>query len=46
MRLQFAHLGAVVIGRELLSSATKAANPESIDAMVSELHRLEPPALG
>ncbi len=46
MRLQFAHLGAVVIGRELQSSANKVANPESIDAMLSELHRLEPPALG
>ncbi len=46
MRLQFAHLGAVVIGRELQSTPSKVANPESIDAMLSELHRLEPPALG
>ena len=44
MRLQFAHLGAVVIGRELHSNAQKVANPESIEAMLAELHRLEPPA--
>ena len=45
MRLQFAHLGAVVIGRELQSTPPKAANPESITAMLAELHRLEPPGL-
>jgi NAD(P)H-dependent FMN reductase len=45
MRLQFAHLGAVVIGRELHSTSQKAANPESIAAMLAELHRLEPPRL-
>jgi chromate reductase, NAD(P)H dehydrogenase (quinone) len=46
MRLQLAHLGAVVIGRELLSTPQKPANPDSIDAMLAELHRLEAPALG
>ncbi|MCP9772243.1 NAD(P)H-dependent oxidoreductase [Synechococcus sp. Tobar12-5m-g] len=46
MRLQFSHLGAVVIGRELHSTPQKAANPESITAMLAELHRLEPPPLG
>lgn len=40
MRIQFAHLGCHVLGRELLSSPQKAANPESITAMVAELHRL------
>ncbi len=40
MRLQFAHLGCHVLGRELLSSPQKSANPESITAMLRELHRL------
>jgi NAD(P)H-dependent FMN reductase len=40
MRVQFAHLGCHVLGRELLSSSHKPANPESIAAMVEELHRL------
>jgi NAD(P)H-dependent FMN reductase len=46
MRLQFSHLGAVVIGRDLQSTPQKTANPESITAMLAELHRLEPPPLG
>jgi NAD(P)H-dependent FMN reductase len=46
MRLQFAHLGALVIGRELLSAPHKPANPDSIDAMLAELHRHQPPRLG
>ncbi|MCT0200815.1 NAD(P)H-dependent oxidoreductase [Synechococcus sp. CS-1325] len=45
MRLQFSHLGAVVIGRELHSNSQKGANPESIAAMLAELHRLEAPPL-
>lgn len=44
LRLQFAHLGCHVLGRELLSSPQKSANPESITAMLRELHRL--PAAG
>jgi chromate reductase len=46
MRLQFAHLGALVIGRELLSSPHKPANPDSIEAMLAELHRHQAPRLG
>lgn len=42
MRLQFAHLGCSVLGRELLSSSQKPANPASITAMVAELQRLAP----
>jgi hypothetical protein len=42
MRLQFAHLGCSVLGRELLSTGQKPANPASISAMVAELHRLAP----
>ncbi|MCP9850175.1 NADPH-dependent FMN reductase [Cyanobium sp. Morenito 9A2] len=45
MRQQFAHLGALVIGRELLSTPQKAANPESIDAMLAELHRIPAPSV-
>jgi NAD(P)H-dependent FMN reductase len=45
MRIQFAHLGCHVIGRELLCSPHKSANPDSIAAMLSELHRL-PAAVG
>ena len=45
MRLQFAHLGAVVIGRELQSTPQRGANPDSIRAMLAELHRLEAPPL-
>jgi len=44
LRLQFGHLGCHVLGRELLCSAQKSANPDSIDALLNELHRL--PAAG
>ncbi len=40
MRLQFSHLGCSVLGRELLSSPQKQANPDSILAMLEALHRL------
>lgn len=40
MRTQFGHLGATVIGRELLSGKNKEANPESIDAMLDTLNQL------
>jgi NAD(P)H-dependent FMN reductase len=43
MRLQFAHLGCTVLGRELQSNSQKPANPESITAMLRELHRLPTP---
>lgn len=40
MRMQFSHLGATVIGRELLTTKTKEANPDSIDAMLGMLQKL------
>jgi chromate reductase, NAD(P)H dehydrogenase (quinone) len=40
MRLQMAYLGANVIGRQLMVNHSKPANPDSIQAMVSELRRL------
>ena len=42
MRLQFGHLGATVIGREVLSSKNKEANPDSIDAMLETLKQMLP----
>ena len=38
--MQFSHLGATVIGRELLTTKTKEANPDSIDAMLDMLQKL------
>ena len=40
MRMQFSHLGATVIGRELLSGKNREANPDSIDAMLDTLQEL------
>ena len=40
MRTQFAHLGSIVLGRELASSDWKEANPDSINAMLSTLQQL------
>ena len=40
MRTQFAHLGCIVLGRELASSDWKEANPDSIDAMLDSLNKL------
>jgi NAD(P)H-dependent FMN reductase len=45
LRIQFAHLGCHVLGRELLCSPHKRANPDSIAAMLAELQRL-PAAAG
>lgn len=42
MRQQLAHLGCNVLGREVLANAQKAANPESIAAVVAQLSALEP----
>jgi chromate reductase len=42
MRQQLSHLGCTVVGREVLSSAHKAANPDAISALVSQLAELEP----
>lgn len=41
MRQQLAHLGCLVLGRELMSSPEKPANLETITALVSQLHQLE-----
>lgn len=40
MRMQFSHLGATVIGRELLTTKSKEANPESIDSMLGLLQKM------
>lgn len=40
MRTQFAHLGSMVLGRELASSDWKEAKPESIAAMLTALQNL------
>lgn len=37
MRQQLAHLGCLVLGRELLSNAEKPANPETITLLVKQL---------
>ena len=39
MRMQFSFLGCVVIGRSLLTNKKKAANPETIDAMLKAMTR-------
>ncbi len=41
MRQQFAHLGCTVLGRELLTTPQKPANPDSISALVAQLKVLE-----
>jgi NAD(P)H-dependent FMN reductase len=41
MRQQFSHLGSTVLGRELLTTFQKPANPETIEAMVKALVELE-----
>jgi chromate reductase len=45
MRIQFTHLGAEVIGRQLLSNFSKPAKDESIDDVVSRLLQRQPLAL-
>ena len=40
MRIQFSHLGANVIGREILTNSKKAMNPESVDSILKQLDRL------
>ena len=42
IRQQLSHLGCTVLGREVLSTSQKAANPEAIAALVSQLAALEP----
>ncbi|MBD2112147.1 MULTISPECIES: NADPH-dependent FMN reductase [Cyanophyceae] len=41
IRQQLSHLGCTVLGREVLSTSQKAANPEAIAALVSQLAALE-----
>ncbi|MBE9137544.1 NAD(P)H-dependent oxidoreductase [Nodosilinea sp. LEGE 07088] len=41
MRQQLSHLGCTVLGREVLATSQKAANPEAISALVSQLSALE-----
>ena len=42
IRQQLSHLGSTVLGREVLSNAQKAANPDAIAALVTQLAALEP----
>ena len=42
MRIQFTHLGADVIGRQLLSNFSKPAKDESIDDVVNRLLQRQP----
>ena len=39
MRMQFSFLGCVVVGRSLVTNKKKAANPETIDAMLNAMTR-------
>ena len=40
MRTQFAHLGSIVLGREIASSDWKEVNPDSIAAMLTAMQKL------
>ncbi|MBV72165.1 MAG: NADPH-dependent oxidoreductase [Myxococcales bacterium] len=40
MRIQFAHLGCHVVGRELLTSSSKPVKSASIEAILSEIRKL------
>lgn len=40
MRTQFAHLGSIVLGREIASSDWKEVNPDSITAMLTTMQKL------
>ncbi len=42
MRQQLSHLGCTVLGREVVTTSQKAANPEAIAALVTQLAALEP----
>ena len=39
MRQQFSYLGCIVLGRSIVTNRNKAANPETIDAMLGSLPR-------
>jgi NAD(P)H-dependent FMN reductase len=42
LRLQLAHLGAHVVGRQLVANGQRPAQDESIDDLVARLRQLEP----
>ncbi len=46
MRQQLSHLGCTVLGREVVATSQKAANPEAIAALVTQLTALEPSYAG
>jgi chromate reductase, NAD(P)H dehydrogenase (quinone) len=46
MRQQLSHLGCTVLGREVLTTVQKPANPEAIAALVSQLLAIEPAYAG
>jgi hypothetical protein len=41
MRQQLSHLGSTVLGREVLTTPQRPANPDAIAALVSQLSALE-----
>ena len=43
LRLQLAHLGAHVVGRQLVSNSSHAAKDESIADLIQRLQQLQPP---
>jgi NAD(P)H-dependent FMN reductase len=45
LRMQLAHLGAHVVGRQLVANAQKPAQDTSIDDLVSRLAQMEPIAV-
>jgi NAD(P)H-dependent FMN reductase len=42
LRLQLAHLGAHVVGRQLVSNSTHSAKDESIADLIHRLKQLQP----
>ena len=42
LRLQLAHLGAHVVGRQLVSNSSNAAKDDSIADLIRRLNQLQP----
>jgi chromate reductase len=42
LRLQLAHLGAQVVGRQLVSNSSQPANDQSIEDLIDRLRQLQP----
>ncbi|MEB3171260.1 MAG: NAD(P)H-dependent oxidoreductase, partial [Synechococcaceae cyanobacterium] len=42
LRIQLAHLGAHVVGRQLVATRAKPAKDESIDDLIARLSQLQP----